>query len=240
MKRIGVRELRQNASQYLALVKAGQTVEVSERGTLVALLVPPQRSQSTRDRLIAAGRLHPSVEPDGASPLTPARAYSRRRASQRAAARRRARGTTVIYLDSSALMKLIREEKETAALREWLIPQPELPVVTSELGRLEVLRAAPRAGDEVLTEARVMIGDVDLVPLDRGVQDLACEIGDPPLRTLDALHLASALLLRDDLTAFVAYDHRLMSAARAAELPTTAPGRPEPPDVTEPGSQPQG
>lgn len=52
-----------------------------------------------------------------------------------------------------------------------------------------------------------MIGDVDLVPLGRGVQDLACDIGDPPLRTLDAVHLASAVLLRDDLTVFVAYDH---------------------------------
>lgn len=65
MERIGVRELRQNASQYLSLVKAGQTVEVSERGTLVALLVPPQRSQTSRDRLIAAGRLSPAANPTG-------------------------------------------------------------------------------------------------------------------------------------------------------------------------------
>lgn len=65
MERIGVRELRQNASQYLSLVKAGQTVEVSERGRLVALLVPPQRSQTGRDRLIAAGRLIPASSPTG-------------------------------------------------------------------------------------------------------------------------------------------------------------------------------
>lgn len=63
--RIGVRELRQNASRYLALVKAGQTVEVTERGELVALLAPPQRSQTTRDRLIAAGRLIPASSPNG-------------------------------------------------------------------------------------------------------------------------------------------------------------------------------
>lgn len=65
MERIGVRELRQNASRYLAQVKAGQTVEVSERGTLVALLVPPDRGQSARSRLVAAGRLIPASSPTG-------------------------------------------------------------------------------------------------------------------------------------------------------------------------------
>lgn len=65
MERIGVRELRQNASRYLAHVKAGHTVEVTERGTLVALLVPPDREQSARARLIAAGRLIPAASPTG-------------------------------------------------------------------------------------------------------------------------------------------------------------------------------
>lgn len=65
MERIGVRELRQNASRYLARVKQGQTVEVSERGRLVALLVPPHRSQGARDRLIGAGRLIPASNPTG-------------------------------------------------------------------------------------------------------------------------------------------------------------------------------
>lgn len=65
MERIGVRELRQNASRYLASVKEGETVEISERGTLVALLVPPSRSQSARDRLVTAGRLIPASSPTG-------------------------------------------------------------------------------------------------------------------------------------------------------------------------------
>lgn len=65
MKRIGVRELRQNASRYLALVKAGETVEVTERGELVALLAPPEGSRSSRDRLITAGRLIPATSPTG-------------------------------------------------------------------------------------------------------------------------------------------------------------------------------
>lgn len=65
MDRIGVRELRQNASRYLARVKAGHTVEVTERGTLVALLVPPDDGQSVRSRLVAAGRLIPASSPTG-------------------------------------------------------------------------------------------------------------------------------------------------------------------------------
>lgn len=65
MERIGVRELRQNASRYLALVKAGETVEVTERGELVALLAPPGSSRSARDRLVAAGRLVPATSPTG-------------------------------------------------------------------------------------------------------------------------------------------------------------------------------
>ncbi|MFT3851147.1 MAG: type II toxin-antitoxin system prevent-host-death family antitoxin [Ilumatobacteraceae bacterium] len=65
MERIGVRELRQNASKYLALVKEGQVVEVTDRGSLVALLVPPEPSRQARDRLVAAGRLIPASQPTG-------------------------------------------------------------------------------------------------------------------------------------------------------------------------------
>ncbi|MGH3320880.1 MAG: type II toxin-antitoxin system Phd/YefM family antitoxin [Streptosporangiaceae bacterium] len=60
MERIGVRELRQHASRYLGQVKAGETVEVTERGRLIALLVPPTSGTSARERLIAAGRLLPA------------------------------------------------------------------------------------------------------------------------------------------------------------------------------------
>ncbi len=176
----------------------------------------------------------PCVEPHGASPLASSRARRPERADQSATARCRALGTAVIYFDSSALMKLIRREGETAPLSEWLDGQPDATVVTSELGRVEVLRAARRAGGGVMAEARAVVGDLDLVPLDRGVQDLASEIGDPLLRTLDALHLASAVLLRDELTAFVAYDHRLVSDANAAGLPTMSPGLPDPADAGQP------
>lgn len=131
---------------------------------------------------------------------------------------------SVIYLDSSAILKLVRAEAETDALQEWLTHHHDQPLVTSEVGRVEVLRAARRVGARVQAEARVLLGDLDLVPLDRSVQDLASDIADPLLRTLDALHLASAVLLTDHLTAFVAYDHRLAGAAQAEGLVVAAPG----------------
>ncbi len=144
----------------------------------------------------------------------------------------------MIYADSSALMKLVREEVETAALGAWISAQPEVPVVTSELGRVEVLRAARRVGGQALTEARAVIGDVDLIVLDRTVQDLACDFGEPTLRSLDALHLASAVLLRKDLTAFVAYDGWLLAAAQSTGLPTAAPSQSEPPGATDQAEPP--
>jgi len=73
MERIGVRELRQHASRYLDRVKAGETVEVTERGRLVALLVPPDPATSARERLVAAGRLIPATRPFGLPRRVPAR-----------------------------------------------------------------------------------------------------------------------------------------------------------------------
>lgn len=130
----------------------------------------------------------------------------------------------MIYLDSSAILKLVRAEAESAALGDWLAGRSKTRVLTSELGRVEVLRAARRVGEAVVAEAHTVIGDIDLIPLDRRVQDLACEFGTPMLRTLDALHLASALLVREELTDFVAYDRRLSAVAEAAGLPVATPG----------------
>lgn len=130
----------------------------------------------------------------------------------------------MIYLDSSALMKIVRREDETAALGEWLVRRPEQQVVSSELARVEVLRAARRVGGPATAEAPAVVADVDLIPLDHAVQNVACDIGDPALGILPALHLASALLLVEQLTAFIAYDHRLADAARAVGLPVATPG----------------
>lgn len=132
----------------------------------------------------------------------------------------------MIYLDSSAVLKLVLLEAETAPLDAWLRTNLGTALVSSELGKIEVLRAARRASKAALYEARAVVDDLDLIALDAAVQDLASDIGDPLLRTLDALHLASALLVADVLTAFVSYDQRLLAAARSAGLTAVAPGAP--------------
>lgn len=130
----------------------------------------------------------------------------------------------MIYLDSSALLKLLFQEDESDALQDWLADRSEAPVVSSELAEVEVLRAARRLQESVLADARSLLGHVDLVPLSGSVVDLASDMEDVSLRSLDALHLASALMLGTELQAFVTYDGRLLDAAETAGLPIQQPG----------------
>jgi predicted nucleic acid-binding protein len=129
----------------------------------------------------------------------------------------------VIYLDSSALLKLLFEESESAALASWISDRATIPVVSSELARLEVVRAARRLDDQVVPAARSLVAQLDLIPLRAALLDEAADVGDSGLRSLDAIHLASALSIAAHLTAFVAYDNRLSGAADAAGLPTARP-----------------
>lgn len=130
----------------------------------------------------------------------------------------------MIYLDSSALLKLLHEERESAALEGWLATRSGTPVVTSELARVEVIRTCRRVNSDALPVARALLAQLDLIPLTSDVVDMAADVGDTTLRSLDAIHLASAVSIRADLSAFVAYDHRLASAASAAGLETFLPG----------------
>ncbi|WP_026455093.1 type II toxin-antitoxin system VapC family toxin [Saccharomonospora iraqiensis] len=128
----------------------------------------------------------------------------------------------MIYLDSSALLKLVVREAETDALRAWLGDHTD-PPCSSELAKVEVTVATRRVAPDLLPTARAAIAGLDLLPLSSATITLASET-EQQLRSLDALHLASALLLGDELTRFVTYDHRLASAAEAVRLTTTAPG----------------
>ena len=130
----------------------------------------------------------------------------------------------MIYLDSSALLKLFVEEAESAALSEWMVQHPGLPAVSSELALVEVVRAVRRLAPEAEPDARTLVAQLDLIPLSSDVVAQAADAGDPLLRTLDALHLASALVVREALTFFVVYDHRLAAAARAAGFEVVQPG----------------
>lgn len=129
----------------------------------------------------------------------------------------------MIYLDSSALLKLLFEENESAALAQWISEQSNTPMVSSELARVEVVRAARRLDAKVVPAARALMLQLDLIPLNTGLLDEAADVGELLLRTLDAIHLASALSIRDDITAFVAYDNRLIAAAETAGIESIRP-----------------
>lgn len=129
----------------------------------------------------------------------------------------------MIYLDSSAILKLLFDEPESAGLERWLSARTGTPVVSSQLARVEVTRACRRLNADALPEARALLAGLDLVPLTTDIVDQASNVGEPLLRSLDAIHLASAVSLRADLTAFLAYDHRLAGAASAAGLVSLQP-----------------
>jgi predicted nucleic acid-binding protein len=128
----------------------------------------------------------------------------------------------VIYLDASAIVKLVVVEPETDALRTWL-GRRRSPRVTSDLTRVEVPRACMRAEPTALLEAQRAIARLSTVPLTRTLLAAAAALQPPGLRSLDAVHLASALALGTGLRAFVVYDDRLAAAARAHGLPVERP-----------------
>lgn len=127
------------------------------------------------------------------------------------------------YLDSSALPKLLFQEHESDVLHHWLRALANVPTVSSELAKVEVLRACWRIDAAALADAGSLLGQLDLMPV-AGAVVLAGDLEGPILRSLDALHLASALLLGADLGASVAYDHQLVEAAGQAGLETHQPG----------------
>jgi predicted nucleic acid-binding protein len=130
----------------------------------------------------------------------------------------------VIYLDSSALLKLVRVETHTAGLRGWLAERPDALLVSSALARVEVLRSCRRIDAQLLDTGHAVLAALHLVPLDDEVLGLAAGLHGTDLRSLDALHVASALQLGTYLDAFVAYDARLLAAAGAAGLAVAQPG----------------
>ncbi len=127
--------------------------------------------------------------------------------------------STAIYLDSSALVKLVDEEAESGALRA---AADGSLLVSCNLARTEVTRAARQKGALVVTTARKLLAEIDLIQLDDELLDVAGDL-EPPLRSLDAIHLAAALELGDALEALITYDGRMARAAEALGLPIAAP-----------------
>lgn len=126
------------------------------------------------------------------------------------------------YVDASALVKLALREPESDVLRAYLMALPD--PATSRIAFVEVHRAMTRAGEEPGVDAMEAVWERTVfIELDASVADSAARIGPPTLRSLDALHVASALALADDLESFVTYDARLADAARMAGLSVVAP-----------------
>lgn len=126
------------------------------------------------------------------------------------------------YLDTSAYLKLVVREPESAALRNELADWPAR--TSSTLLAVEAVRAARRIGDAAGDRAEAGLDTVALVPMDPAVLAAARRLDPRALRSLDAIHLATALSLGDDLGTVFSYDDRLNAAARAAGVEVRAPG----------------
>lgn len=116
------------------------------------------------------------------------------------------------YLDSSAIVKLAVREPESLALRRYL--RRRQPLVSSALARTEVLRALLPAGDEAVARGRSVLQRLDLVRVNDRVLNAAGALRPPERRSLDAIHLATAQQLGDELSAIVTYDERMVTAAK--------------------------
>jgi len=133
----------------------------------------------------------------------------------------------VIYLDSSALVKLALTEPESAALAGWLAERADQPLVSSALYRAEVPRAVWRAEPGALPRSYKVIKRIARIALSAEVLDNSATLPPQELSPAQAIHLASAVAVKGDLTAFVAYDEHLLAAAKAVGLPVASPGLPK-------------
>jgi predicted nucleic acid-binding protein len=135
----------------------------------------------------------------------------------------------VIYLDSAAVVKLVRQEPHSAELVAWLNAHDDAPLVSSALVEVEVPRALRRSAPQALVGVPAAVGRLFRLEIDSTIRATAAAFAEPTLRSLDAIHLATAQLLTNEsgaeLLAFVTYDRRLLDAAKAAGLPTASPGQ---------------
>ena len=126
------------------------------------------------------------------------------------------------YLDTSAAVKLVLEEPESRALSTWAADHAD-DVVSSDLLRTELLRATRRGAPEHMSRARAVLDSITIVGLPPDTFEHAAELVPALLRSLDALHLAAALELGDELDGIVTYDERLSAAATLHGVTVIAP-----------------
>lgn len=126
------------------------------------------------------------------------------------------------YLDTSALVKLVVAESETDALRAWLTEADRGPV-SCDLARTELTRVVSRIAPDRMDLARMVLEALTLLGVTTDIFERAGWLRPPSLRSLDAVHLAAALSLGDDLEGIVTYDDRLADAGHALGIPVIAP-----------------
>lgn len=131
----------------------------------------------------------------------------------------------MLYLDSSAIVKLVVREPESAELVQALHADPD--VVSSHIAWTEVVIATRRAGRSTARAERILDG-IALVPIDDAILREAATLGPKDLRTLDAIHLATAVSLRPDVATVITYDVRQAHAASALGLEVWPPGATQP------------
>jgi uncharacterized protein len=128
-----------------------------------------------------------------------------------------------IYLDTSALAKLVVTETESKALRAWLGRRRGTSLVTNSIGVLELLRMAARVSQGAVAAATLLLAHVDQLALTPRALDATAQLPPPEVRTLDALHVASATELAD-LQTVLTYDRRMADACTGYGLSVTMPG----------------
>ena len=129
---------------------------------------------------------------------------------------------SAIYLDSSALVKLAVQEEESDALRKHLRRRRRI-WISSALARTEVLRALIPSGEPALESGQGVLARCELVRVNDRILNLAATLLPANVRSLDAIHLATAQRLGDDVGELVTYDDRMATAARSLKFRVTSP-----------------
>ena len=130
---------------------------------------------------------------------------------------------TLYYADTSAVIKLLVEESHSRAFAAFYDGHADSEWVSSALLRIEVTRAVIRAMPALLPDGRDLLLAFSYIAIDDDIVEGAVTEPDRSLCSLDAIHLATARVLREDLDAFVSYDERLLKSAAHAGLPTASP-----------------
>jgi uncharacterized protein len=129
----------------------------------------------------------------------------------------------MIYLDSAAVVKLVHAEPESPALRAWLDERAETGWISSVLVEIESFRALARYAPEAVTRLHPVLDQIYMIDMSSRVRIQALTVRPVTARSLDAIHLGTALTVRRNLTSFLTYDKRLLDAATAAGLPADSP-----------------